>query len=201
MIYVIISSIGNRLPYWSHQANMTVKTNAAVSFSFFIFTHVFTTRYFTYFMADSFLHIISATYCCGCILACQSLDPEYKTTAFCQIYSKKKHHLYLGQHGITSYSFTYNRLSYSLTNFLKGNTNINKLNNCDWSRSRAIIQCGQHGSHDLVLKFDEKYLTGFRDLWLGQFVTLFWNFKEDTCEITKVCFSAEKSEKLKTEAK
>ncbi len=47
-----------------------------------------------------------------------------------------------------------------------------------------------------------------RNIWLdfeisdlAQFVTLFWNSKEDTCEITKVCFSAEKSEKLKSEAK
>ncbi len=65
----------------SHQANMT---NAAVSYSFcFVFTRdLYNTRYITYFMAPLFYAFLVPLIVVGVLLTCQSLDPEYKTTAF-----------------------------------------------------------------------------------------------------------------------
>ncbi len=76
----------------SHQTNMTVTTHAAVSFSFsFVFTRdLYNTHYITYFMAHLFHACLAPPIVVGVLLLCQSLDPEYKTTAFFQMYFQEK---------------------------------------------------------------------------------------------------------------
>ncbi len=73
---------------WSHQANMRVTTHATVSFTFsFVFTRdLYNTHYIMYFMAHSFYAFLAPPIVVGVLLTCQSLDPEYKTTAFFQMY-------------------------------------------------------------------------------------------------------------------
>ncbi len=77
---------------------MTVTTHAAVSFSFsFVFTRdLYKTHYITYFMAHSFYAFLAPPIFVGVLLTCQSLDPEYKTTAFFRCISKEKHRLIFG---------------------------------------------------------------------------------------------------------
>ncbi len=67
---------------------MTVRTHATVSFSFpLVFTHdLYNTHYITYFMAHSFYAFLAPPIVMGVLLTCQSLDPEYKTTAFFLMY-------------------------------------------------------------------------------------------------------------------
>ncbi len=84
--------------------NMTVATHAAVSFSFsFVFTRdLYNTHYITYFMAHSFYAYLTPPIVVGVLLTCQSLDPEYKTTAFFQMYFQEKNIvLYSGQYSFT----------------------------------------------------------------------------------------------------
>ncbi len=51
-------------------------------------------------MTDSFYAYLAAPIVVGVLLTCQSLDPEYKTTAFFQMYVKEKNIvLYSGQYG------------------------------------------------------------------------------------------------------
>ncbi len=71
---------------------MTVTTHAAVSFSFsFVFTRdLYNTHYITYFMAHSFYACLAPPIVVGVLLTCQSLDPEYNTTAFFQMYFQEK---------------------------------------------------------------------------------------------------------------
>ncbi len=80
---------------------MTVTTHAAVSFSFScVFTRdLYNMYYITYFMAHSFL---VPPIVVGVLLTCQSLDPEYKTTAFFQMHFQEKNIvLYSGQYGMS----------------------------------------------------------------------------------------------------
>ncbi len=78
----------------SHQANMTVTTHAAVSFSFsfsFVFTRdLYNTHCITYFMAHSFYAYLAPPIVVVVLMTCQSQDPEYKTTAFFQMYFQEK---------------------------------------------------------------------------------------------------------------
>ncbi len=82
-----------------------VTTRAAVSFSFsFVFTRdLYNTHYITYFMAHSFYAFLVPHIVVGVLLTCQSLDPEYKTTALFQMYFQEKKVLYSGQYGITKF--------------------------------------------------------------------------------------------------
>ncbi len=51
-------------------------------------------------MAHSFLAFLAPPIVVGVLLTCQSLDPEYKTTAFFQMYIQEKNIvLYSGQYG------------------------------------------------------------------------------------------------------
>ncbi len=87
---------------WSHQANMTVTIHAAVSFSFScVFTRdLYNTHYITYFMAHSFYAFLAPPIVVGVLLTCQSLEHEYKTTAFFHMYFHEKNIvLYSGQYG------------------------------------------------------------------------------------------------------
>ncbi len=87
----------------SHQANMTVTTHAAVSFSLsFVFTRdLYNTHYIMYFMTHSFYAYLAPPIVVGVLLTCQSLNPEYKTTAFFQMYLQEKNIvLYWGQYSI-----------------------------------------------------------------------------------------------------
>ncbi len=83
---------------WYHQA--TVTTHATISFSFsFVFSRdLYNTHYITYFMAHSFYVYLAPPIVVGVLLTCQSLDPEYKMTAFFQMYFQEKN-LYSGQYG------------------------------------------------------------------------------------------------------
>ncbi len=77
---------------------MTVTTPAAVSFSFsFVFTRDLYkhTHYITYFMAHLFYACLAPPIVVGVLLTCQSVDPEYKTTAFFQMYFQEKKHSYI----------------------------------------------------------------------------------------------------------
>ncbi len=88
---------------------MTVTTPAAVSFSVsFVFTHdLYNTHYITYFMAHSFYACLAPPIVVGVLLTCQSVDPEYKTTAFFQMYFQEKNIvLYSGQYGTYKYTAT-----------------------------------------------------------------------------------------------
>ncbi len=80
---------------------MTVTTHATVSFSFsFVFTRdLYNTHYITYFMAHSFYAYLAPPIVVGVLLTCQNLDPEYKMTAFFQMYLQEKNIvLYSGQY-------------------------------------------------------------------------------------------------------
>ncbi len=53
-----------------------------------------------YFMAHSFYACLAPPIVVGVLLTCQSLDPEYKTSAFFQMYFQEKNIvLYSGQYG------------------------------------------------------------------------------------------------------
>ncbi len=52
-------------------------------------------------MAHSFYAFLAPPIVVGVLLTCQSLDPEYKTTVFFQMYFQEKNIvLYSGQYGI-----------------------------------------------------------------------------------------------------
>ncbi len=80
---------------WSHQVNMTVTTHAAVHFYFdFVFTlDLYSTHYITYFMEQSFYAYLAPPIVVGVLLTL-SLDPEYKTTKFFQMYFQFKKYIY-----------------------------------------------------------------------------------------------------------
>ncbi len=89
---------------------MTVTTHATVSFSFsFVFTRdLYNTHYITYFMAHSFYAFLAPPIVVGVLLTCQSLDPEYKTSVFFQMYFQEKYIiLHSGQYGIIVYNLIY----------------------------------------------------------------------------------------------
>ncbi len=78
---------------------MTVTTHdAAVSFSFsFVFTRdLYNAHHITYFMAHSFYGFLAPPIVVGVLLTWQSLDPEYKTTAFFQMSFQEKNILIFG---------------------------------------------------------------------------------------------------------
>ncbi len=87
---------------------MTVTTHAAVSFPFSIVfaRELYNTQYITYFMAHSFYACLVPPIAVVVLLTCQSLDPEYKTTAFFQMnFQEKNIVLYSGQYGNISKLF------------------------------------------------------------------------------------------------
>ncbi len=97
----VLSYVSLTEEVWFHQANMTVTTHATVSFSFsFVFTRdLYNTHYITYFMAHSFYAYLAPPIAVGVLLTCQNLDPEYKMTAFFQMYLQEKNIvLYSGQY-------------------------------------------------------------------------------------------------------
>ncbi len=54
----------------------------------------------SYVIADSFYACLAPPIVVGVLLTCQSVDPEYKTTAFFQMYFQEKNIvLYSGQYG------------------------------------------------------------------------------------------------------
>ncbi len=56
-----------------------------------------------YFMAHSFYVYLAPPIVVGVLLTCQSLDPEYKSTVFFQMYFQEKNIVfYSGQYGISS---------------------------------------------------------------------------------------------------
>ncbi len=71
---------------------MTVITHTAVSFCFsFVFTgDIYHTHYITYFMAHSFYAYLAPPIVVGVLLTRQSLDSEFKTTAFFHMYFQEK---------------------------------------------------------------------------------------------------------------
>ncbi len=71
---------------------MTVTTHAAVSFSFsFVFTRdLYNMHYITFFMAHSLYACLAPPVVVGVLLTCQRVDPEYKMTAFFQMYFQEK---------------------------------------------------------------------------------------------------------------
>ncbi len=81
---------------------MTVTTHAAAfSFSFVLTRDLYNTHCITYFMAHSCYAFLAPPIVVGVLLTCQSLDPEYKTTAFFQMYFQEKNIvLYLDRYGM-----------------------------------------------------------------------------------------------------
>ncbi len=57
-------------------------------------------------MAHLFYACLAPPIVVGVLLTCQSVDPEYKTTTFFQMYFQKKTFLYSGQYGTYKYTAT-----------------------------------------------------------------------------------------------
>ncbi len=66
-------------------------------------------------MAHSFYACLATPIVVGVLLTCQSLDPEYKTNVFFQMYFQEKNIvLYSGKYGIIFPIFTHNRVNCDL---------------------------------------------------------------------------------------
>ncbi len=76
---------------------MTVTTQEFL-FSFVFTRYITFTKHITYFMANSFYACLAPRIVVGVLLTGLSLDPEYKTTAVFQMYTKKKKVFYSSQY-------------------------------------------------------------------------------------------------------
>ncbi len=66
------------------------------AFSFVFTRDLYNTHYITYFKAHSFYVCLAPPIVVGVLLICQSLDPEYKTTAFfSDVFPRKKTSSYI----------------------------------------------------------------------------------------------------------
>ncbi len=110
-------------------------TNASVSYLFFIFfTHdLYNTRYITYFMAPLFYAFLVPLIVVGVLLTCQSLDPEYKTTAFfSDVFPRKNIVLYSGQYGTKELQANYSTTAKWINLIKKKSRNKKNLHKVDF---------------------------------------------------------------------